>query len=263
MKNVWKIAVTGLLAVVLSACGNAASQANLTAQEVFEKAKDASAKLESVHSTVSVEEFWRTTVPEARKTMKYDFISDATLHPVTFKQQLRVTPSEELAWEANVYKTNDRIFIKEDSEEELDELSSGALSELFGAMIDQVNPTLNLSFFDTFADDFVLEPIDYGYNLRLSLSRDQYQEFQKLVSGVDDISDEYAFINKFDIVIGIDINTFYTTDFKMTMETISYSTTEVNGNSHRSKQSIMAVYSKYDHVEPIKLPANVVDAAAQ
>lgn len=263
MKNVWKIAVIGLLTVILSACGNAAAQGNLTAQEVFEKAKDASAKLESVHSTISFEDYWRTIVPEDKKTMKYDFISDATLQPVTFKQELRIKPSGEDAWNVNVYKTNDRIFVKEGSEKELDELSSGALSELFGAMMDQVNPTLNLSFFDTFAEDFELEPIDYGYNLKLSMSREQYQEFQKLVFGVDDISGEYAFINKFDITIGIDINTFYTTDFKMTMDTTTYSTTEVNGNSHRVKQSITAVYSKYDHVDPIKLPANVLDAAAQ
>lgn len=263
MKNVWKIAVIGLLAVVLSACGNAAAQGNLTAQEVFEKAKDASAELESVHSTISFEDFWRTTVPEYKKTMKYDFISDATLHPVTFKQQLVVKPSGEEAWKANVYKKDDRIFIKEDSKNELDELTSGTLSELFGAMMDQVNPTLNLSFFDIFADDFELEPIDYGYNLKLSLSREQYQEFQNLVFGVEEISGEYAFINKFDISIGIDINTFYTTDFKITMDTTTYSTTEINGNSHRVKQSIMAIYSKYDHVEPIKLPANVSEAAAQ
>lgn len=263
MKNVWKIAVIGLLTVVVSACGNAAAQGNLTAQEVFEKAKDASAKLESVHSTISFEDYWRTIVPEDKKTMKYDFISDATLHPVTFKQQLIIKPSLEKAWEVNVYKTNDRIFVKEGSEKELDELSSGALSELFGAMMDHVNPTVNLSFFDAFADEFELEPIDYGYNLKLSLSREQYQEFQKLVFGVEDISGEYAFINKFDITIGIDISTFYTTDFKMTMDTTTYSTTEVNGNSHRVKQSITAVYSKYDHVEPIKLPATVLDAAAQ
>ncbi|WP_318615138.1 DUF6612 family protein [Sporosarcina sp. YIM B06819] len=263
MKNVWKIAVVGLLAVVLSACGNAAAQGNLTAQEVFEKAKDASTKLESVHSTISFEDFWRTTVPEDKKTMKYDFQSDATLHPVTFKQRLIIKPSLEKAWGASVYKTNDRIFIEEDSKKELDELPSGALSELFGAMMDHVNPTVNLSFFEPFADDFELEPIDYGYNLRLSMSREQYQEFQKLVFGVDDISGEYAFINKFDIVIGIDINTFYTTDFKMTLDTTTYSTTEVNGNSHRVKQTISAVYSKYDHVEPIKLPAKVLDVAAQ
>ncbi|WP_203246828.1 DUF6612 family protein [Sporosarcina beigongshangi] len=263
MKNVWKIAIAGVLAVVLSACGNAAAKGNLTAQEVFEKAKVAASELQSVHTTVAFEDFWQTSAPMARMSTKYDFISDATLHPETFKQRLLVSSSDQEKWEANVYKMNDRIFIEKDSTKTLDELTSGTLSEMFGIMVEQMNPTLNLSFFDTFADDFELEPIDYGYNLRLSMSREQYEEFQKLVSGLDDISGEYAFINKFDIVIGIDINTFYTTDFKLVLDTTTYSTTELNGNSKRTKQTMTAVYSKYDHVEPIKLPVNVVDAAAQ
>ena len=60
-----------------------------------------------------------------------------------------------------------------------EELKSGSIAELFGSMIETVQPTLDLAFFNDFKNDFVLEPVDYGYNLRLSLSREQYKEFKK------------------------------------------------------------------------------------
>lgn len=263
VKNAFKVIAVGLLVLVVTACSNAEAKGSLTAQKVFEKAKVASTKLESVHSGIVFEDFWKTTAPLNKKNVKFEFNADASLHPETFKQHLIVRTTGEEAREADLYKVDDRLFIKEDPKQPLEELPSGTLSELYGAMMEHVNPTLNLSFFDRFADDFELEPIDYGYNLKLSLSREQYYEFQKTVFGVDKVSGEYPLINKFDIVIGIDSNTFYTTDFKMTMDTTTYSTTKVDGNSHRVKQTISAVYSKYDNVGAIKMPTDVLEAAAQ
>ena len=113
------------------------------------------------------------------------------------------------------------------------------------------------------------EPIDYGYNLRLSLSREQYKEFKKTLylsnngsdTDVDVVDSEFPLINKFDIVIGIDSKTFYVTDFKMTLDTTTYSMVQVDGNSHRVKQTINAIYSHYDNEDDIKVPAEVLEAA--
>ena len=71
--------------------------------------------------------------------------------------------------------------MKKNQGELWEELPSGSIAELFGSIIENVHPTLNLEFFNAFKDDFVLEPIDYGYNLKLSLTRDQYKEFKKIL----------------------------------------------------------------------------------
>ena len=79
---------------------------------------------------------------------------------------------------------------------------------------------------------------------------------------MDVLDSEFPLINKFDIVIGIDSKTFYITDFKMTLDTTTYSMVQVDGNSHRVKQTINAVYSHYDNVDDVKVPAEVLEAAA-
>lgn len=82
-------------------------------------------------------------------------------------------PLKENPWEANIYQMDNRVFIKDDQTKVWEELESGSIAESFGSMIENVHPTLDLTFFNAFKDDFVLEPIDYGYNLKLSLSREQ------------------------------------------------------------------------------------------
>lgn len=272
MNKVFKVFVFGLVALLLTACGNVEAKQGMTAQDVFEKAKDASAKLKNVRTHISYDDFWKTTAPDERYSVKYEMTSDAALQPEIVKQDVKVRPQPINGdpWDAEVYKVNDRVFIKDTKMKEWEELQSGSIAELFGSMIENVQPTLDLAFFNDFENDFVLEPIDYGYNLRLSLSREQYKEFKKTLylsnngsdMDVDVVDSEFPLINKFDIVIGIDSKSFYVTDFKMTLDTTTYSMVQVDGNSHRVKQTINAVYSHYDNVDDVKVPAELVEAAA-
>ncbi|KAA0965389.1 hypothetical protein FQ087_03520 [Sporosarcina sp. ANT_H38] len=270
MNKVFKVFVFGLVALLLTACGNVEAEQGMTAQDVFGKAKEASAKLENVRTHISYDDFWKTTAPEKRYSVKYEMTSDAMLQPETVKQSVKVRPLNGDPIDAEVYKVDDRVFIKDNPEKEWEELQSGSVAELFSSMIANVHPTLNLEFFNAFENDFVLEPVDYGYNLKLSLSREQYTDFKKILMLSKNSSEadmvvlngEFPFINKFDIVIGIDSNNFYVTDFKMTLDTTTYSMMQVDGNSHRVKQTIDAVYSHFDNVDDIKVPAEVLEAAA-
>lgn len=272
MNKVFKVFVFGLVALLLTACGNVEAKQGMTAQDVFEKAKDASAKLKNVRTHISYDDFWKTTAPEEKYSVKYEMTSDAMLKPEIVKQDIKVRPQPLNGdpWDAEVYKVNDRVFIKDTQTKVWEELESGSIGELFGSMIETVQPTLDLEFFNHFKNDFVLEPIDYGYNLRLSLSKEQYKELKKMLflsnkgSETDpDIMDgEFPLINKSEIVIGIDSKTFYVTDFKMTLDTTMYSMVRVDGNSHRVKQTINAVYSHYDNVDDVKVPAELLEAAA-
>ncbi len=271
MDKVFKLLVFGLVALVLSGCSSVEAEKNMTAQDVFEKAKETSTKLQNVRTHISYDDYWKTTAPLERQSIKYDMISEASLHPETFKQTVTVQPAGGTAWVADIYQLEDRVFMKKDHGEIWEELTSGSIAELFGSMIGNVHPTLNLEFFNAFKDDFVLESIDYGYNLKLSLTRDQYKEFKKILflsnNGseieMDVLNSEFPLINRFEIVIGIDINTFYITDFQMMLDTTTYSTTKIDGNSHHEKQTINAIYSYFDNVDTVKIPTAVQDAVAQ
>jgi len=272
VNKVFKVFVFGLVALLLASCGNVEAKQGMTAQDVFEKAKVASSKLKSVRTQISYDDFWKTTAPEERYSVKYEMTSDAMLQPEIVKQDVKVRPQplNGEPWDAKVYKVDDSVFIKDNQTKSWEELQSGSIAELFGSMIENVQPTLDLAFFNDFENDFVLEPVDYGYNLRLSLSREQYKEFKKTLYlsnngsdiDVDVVDSELPIINKFDIVIGIDSKTFYVTDFKMTIDTTTYSMVQVDGNSHRVKQTIDAIYSHYDNVDEVKVPAEVLEAVA-
>lgn len=272
MNKVFKVFAFGLVVLLLTACGNVEAKQGVTAQDVFGKAKDASAKLKNVRTHISYEDFWKTTAPEERYSVKYEMTSDAMLQPEIVKQDVKVRPQPLNGdpWDAAVYKVDDRVLIKDNQTKAWEELQSGSIAELFGSMIENVQPTLDLAFFNDFENEFVLEPVDYGYNLRLSLSREQYKELRKILylsnsgsgTDVDVVDSELPIINKFDIVIGIDSKTFYVTDFKMTLDTTTYSMVKVDGNSHRVKQTIDAIYSHYDNVDEVKVPAEVLEAVA-
>jgi hypothetical protein len=271
VNKVFKVLFFGLVALLLTACGNVEAKKAITAQDVFAKAKEASAKLENVRTHITYDDYWKTTAPLEKHSVKYEMTSDATLQPVTFKQNVKVRPVNGNSWDAEVYQVNNRVFIKDNQKKVWEELQSGSISELFGSMLANVHPTLNLDFFNAFENDFVLEPIDYGYNLKLSLSREQYKEFKKILflsnggseTGMDVLNSEFPLINKFDIVIGIDSKTFYITDFKMMFDTTTYSMVQIDGNSHRVKQTLNAVYSHFDNVDEPIVPTEVLEAAAK
>ena len=269
MKKVFNVTVIGLFALLLSACGIAQANQDLTSQELYEKVKEASGKLEEVRTTVVFEDYWKTTVPDERMSVKYEMTSDAAFQPDTFRQQVFVHPQGEKSWQADVFKENDRIFVKKSGESDVEEVPSGSMDELFGKLVASVNPTLDLTIFEAFKDDFELEKIDYGYKLKLALSREQYKEFRKMMlddvneEALAEIENEYPLINKFEMEISIDGLTYFVSNFKMTLDTTAYSTTEINGNSHRVKQKINAGYSRFNDIDTVNIPDDIVNAAAQ
>lgn len=269
MKKVLNGMIIGLIVLLLAACGSAQANQALSAQEVYERAKEASSKLGQVRTTVVYDDYWKTTAPEERMNIKYEMTSDATLQPDTFRQRVLVNPLGETAWQADLFKVNNRLFIKKDGESEMEEAASGTMDELFGKMIAAVNPTLDFTIFEPYEDDFELEKIDYGYRLKLSLTREQYKEFRKrMLDQVSDealaeIDDEYPLINKFEMEISIDGLTYFVSNFKMALDTTAYSTTKINGNSHRVKQKMNAGYSRFNDVDTVNIPAAVQEAAAQ
>ncbi|MBE1554616.1 DUF6612 family protein [Sporosarcina limicola] len=263
MQKLIRVMGIGLLALLLTACNtNVEAKKGMTARDLLEKGKTASEKLEKVHTEIVFDDSSRTDIPEERTSMKFEINSDASLHPLTLHQYTTVKARYKDPWEIDLYKTEDRVFINDNRQPTWEELPTDSSAELFGTIVANSIPTLDLTLFDEFADDLVLEPIDYGYALKLSLSRDQYKRFNKIVLGVkadDEDSDAFTIIHKMDIEIQFDSRTFYTTDFKMTKQVTTY----IDGKFRVYKQKFNAAYSRFDDIKDVKVPQKVLDAAAQ
>lgn len=259
----FKVIGFGLLILLLTACNRGGS---LTAQEVFEKAKDASNNLEKVRTHIVFEESSRTIVPEERMSAKVEINSDASLQPLTFHQHTIVQVPREDSWEIDLYKMDNRAFMKDDKQKEWEELASGSIDELFGTLVARVNPVLDLSLFDAFQDDFELEKIDYGYLLKLTMTREQFKQFKEILlfsESSEEIDHGFSRIRKLDFEIAIDSNTFYTTDFKMNTDTTTYSTKQIDGNAHRETRKVNAIYSRFNNIDDVVVPKEVLEMSAR
>lgn len=262
MKNIGKILLLSLLILLLTACTNSQSEKSLSARDVFEKAKEASSKLEKVHTDLVFEDLTVPVEPEERLNVKYDIKSNASLQPLTVHQRTNVQASKATPWDMELYKVEDRVFVKDAEKKSWDELPPGSIAEIFGKIIAQTNPTLDLTLFDAYQDDFVLEPVDYGYALTLSMTKEQFKQFNENLVGPEEVDGDtvdkaFLLVDKLDFEIIIDKNTFFTTDFKMLTDVTKY----VGRDSIRSKQKINAVYSRFNDIEDVKIPVGITDIA--
>ena len=252
-----KIALIGSLALLMTACSSdAKANKNLTAEEIFEKGKLATEKLEKVHTDIVFEDGSRTDKPEERTSMKFSIKSDANLQPLVLHQVTNVQKRGESPWIVDLYKTTDEVIVNDDRVGEWEKTTTDSVNELFGKMVEHSNPTLNLSLFDEFKDDFEVVPIDYGYALKLSLDREQYKRFNKVFLGIEEKTDEFNIIHRMNIEIQFDIHTMYTTDFKVAKEVTTYS----NGNFRVYKQKLNVAYSRFDDTKDITVPQKVLQA---
>lgn len=251
-----KITLISFLAVVMTACSSdAKANKNLSALEVFEKGKMAAEKLEKVHTDLVFEDGTRTDKPEERQSRKLSIKSDASLNPLVVHQVMNVERHAELPWNMDLYKKDDEIFINNDKVGKWETTTNESINELFGKMVEHSNPTLNLSLFDEFKDEFKVVPIDYGYALTLSLDRDQYKRFNQVFLGIEDPSNEFNIIHRMNIEIQFDIQTMNTTNFNVTKEVTTY----LNGDFRVEKQKLNVVYSRFNDIKDIIIPAKILN----
>ncbi|MFS0575313.1 DUF6612 family protein [Sporosarcina sp. 179-K 3D1 HS] len=255
-----RFSVLGAILLLLTACTQVNANKSLTAEDVFEKAKEASDKLEDVQAHFVIEHLSAPIDPEQKKTTKYDIQSVYTSQPTVLHQKARISQTKTEPWEAEFYRVDERLFGKGDNEQDWDELPSSSLSDLFGPIYQYVNPTMDLTLFDEFQDEFELEPVDYGYALSLTMTKDQFKQFSQQLLGPENSNvDDKAFllVERLEFEIIIDRNTFFVTDFKMLTDVTNY----VGRDSHRTRQKVNATYSYFNDVEAIQVPDKVRNPA--
>ncbi|MBB4823676.1 hypothetical protein HNO89_000896 [Sporosarcina luteola] len=260
MKKLVKSLTIGTLVLLLAACNSSGTKEKMTAEQLLDKSKkEMEASLEAVHSHIVYDDY-KVTVhngdfenPE-KSGIKLDMQTDAFLNPVKLHQETLVHPRGIQSYKMNLYRLGDQNFVSDANKKEWEEEPSESLEKLFGTLASRSFPTLDLSLFDEFKNDFVLEPIEYGYALTLSLNRQQFERLRELVPDLGPQEDGFLIIYKADLVITFNKSTSYVTSFKMSTDMRAFR----DGNSYRARQKLNATYSYFNDIEPFQVPDQLV-----
>ncbi|MGN7386576.1 DUF6612 family protein [Sporosarcina sp. SAFN-015] len=266
MKKIVSALAIGSLVFLLAACTNSGgAQKKLTAGDLLDKSQEAmDTSLKAVHSHVVYDDYAVTVYdgdienPE-KAGVKFDMQVEAFLDPAKIHVKSNVLPRGEKAWDMDLYQVEDRVFVSDDRKGEWEELTSGSVEELFGALASVTYPTLDLSKFKEFEDELILEPIEYGYALNLTLDRDGVKRFKEIFPDFGPREDGFSIVDKMELVITFNKKTSYVTSFKMSSDMRNYS----GGNSYRSRQKLNATYSYFNDIEDFNLPKEVSVLAAE
>ncbi|WP_252503390.1 DUF6612 family protein [Sporosarcina sp. Marseille-Q4943] len=266
MKKIVSALAIGSLVFLLAACTNSGgAQKKMTAGDLLDKSQEAmDTSLKAVRSHIVFDDYAVTVYdgdienPE-KAGVKYDMQVEAFLDPAKVHVQSKVLPRGVKAYNMDLYQVGDRVFVTDDRKGEWEELPSGSIEELFGTLVSETYPILDLSKFKEFEDEFVLEPIEYGYALNLTLNRDGFKRFKELFPDAGPREDGFSIVDKMELVITINKSTSYVTSFKMSLDMRNYS----GGNSYRARQKMNATYSYFNDIEDFKLPKEVSNMAAE
>ncbi|HEX5564883.1 MAG TPA: DUF6612 family protein [Sporosarcina sp.] len=264
MKKIISALAAGTLVLLLAACSSSGvAQKKMTAGDLLDKSQKAmDSSLKAVRSHIVFDDYAVTVYdgdienPE-KASVKFDMNVDAFLDPAKVHLQANVLPLGVKAWNMDLYQVGDRVFANDDRKEGWDRLPSGSVEELFGTLVAETYPVLDLSKFKEFEDEFILEPIEYGYALKLTLDRDGFKRLKELFPDVGPREDGFSIIDKMELAIIFNNKTSYVTSFKMSADIRSFR----DGNSYRSRQKLNATYSYFNDIEDFKLPKEVSDLA--
>lgn len=266
MKKLISALAVGSLVLLLAACSSSGTaQKKMTAGDLLNKSQEAmDNSLKAIRSHIVFDDYAVTVYDgdienNVKDGVKFDMKVEAFLDPAKVHLQSQVAPRGVKAYTIDVYQVGNRVFVTDEHKDEWEELSSGSIEELFGTLVAETYPTLDLSKFKEFEDEFVLEPIEYGYALKLTLDRDGFKRFKELFPDIGPREDGFTILDKMELVITINKNTLYVTSFKMSSDMRNYR----DGNSYRSRQKLNATYSYFNDIEDFKLPKEVSDLAAE
>ncbi|MEK5036815.1 DUF6612 family protein [Sporosarcina sp. FSL K6-3457] len=282
MKNWIKGMAVGVLALGLAACNAPAEPktdtetgkkveleepSGLTAQEVFEKATAASAEQTSMQAAMNIDQLIEIPSQDLTMNSKINMDMDMIIDPLAMYQKMDVDMGEQGAMKMEVYMTEEGFFMNESESGQWIKLPSEMYEELLGE-VGSADPTLDMSMFKEFVEDFKFEQTDDEYILKLSASGDKFSKLFKelamenLPAGVDANAEAAELMENIEVTsleyeIFIDKKTFYTNAFNMKMDM----TMVVDGEEMRLDQKIDAKLSKINEIDKIEIPQEVLDNA--
>lgn len=270
----------GVLTLGLAACGDTAelvdgsegdkaAESDLTLEEVFTKSSEASEDITSLHADMKTNQLMDMGMEGMEMEIVMDLAMDMTMEPLAFYQVAKTTMVSDEAenmppMEMEMYLAEEGMFMFEPTMESWLKMPDADVAELESLANQQVtDPAEQLEQLEAFQDDFAFEQNADEYILTLDAAGEEFQELidQQLETTLGQMEMEVAApdmsVNSVSYEIFIDKETFLPNAMNVVMDIDM----EAEGESVSIKSDVQSKFSKYNEIEPITVPAEVVEQA--
>ena len=278
LKKRYFLAMSAMSIAVVAGCGDTAEpvdgtkdEANLTLQQVFEKAMERQQNLKSVHAETTMDQV--TSLMMDGETMEMTSTSnlamDITQNPLAMYTNGTMEmdmSNEKFKMPIEMYMTEeDGFYMLNGETNEWLKLPDEQYEQIMAQAGAQANATDQLEQLQQFIDEFSFEQDDENYLLTLNIQGDEFKQFILSQMGAsigesmemsNDILENMSFEDsQYNIVVAKD--TFDTKEIDLDLKII----TNIEGQETTIENDVNVVYSKFDEVDTIKIPDEVLKGA--
>lgn len=273
----------GVLALGLAACGSAAepkedaetgkkveleNKSELTAQEVYSKAMKVSEEQKSMHAVMDIDQTISIPSQELEMDSKIKMDMDIIVEPLAMHQNMTMDMGELGSMDMELYMNESGFYMNDPESGQWIKMPTDMYDEMMAGMGGETDPTLDMTLFEEFKNDFKFEQTDDEYILTLSASGDKFSGLMKDLMGsslpadMEMTEEENELLNNMDVkslevVMYIDKETFYTNAFDLDMDM----TMKIEEEEMRIVQKMKSVVSKINEIDEIVVPQEVIDGA--
>lgn len=282
MKKWMKGLAVGFLALALAACGDQSQEpaepqtgtdetkkSELTLEEVFAKAQEASEGINSMHADMAIQQNITSPAMGGEVDSSINMQMDIIQEPLAMHQIVEMDVPDMGKMETEMYISKSGFFMKNPEGEEWMKLPSDSFDEMMDGMGTSADATVDYAALEEYIEDFKFEQTDDQYVLKLKASGEQ---FMKLVQAELDMAGlgedmgeeelaalENMTIHELEYELFIDKETFQTTEFNLLMDMEM----DAEGEAIRMKQDVKAKLSQINDISEIVVPQEVVENAIE
>ncbi len=248
---------------------------NLTLQDVFKKSMEQSESIQSLSANIDMTQLIEVPSQEISMETTSKMNMDMVIEPLSLYQKGTTSmtmpgmPSSELTDDMKMesYLTEQGFYMFDSMSNIWTKLPSDMYEQIMSMSQKQADPAKQLKDLESFKDDFTFEQTDSSYVLKLADSGDKFNELiqNQLADTMPDMMIEEQEllkemnIEKVNYEIFIDKETFNITALNMIMDM----TMVVEGEEMKLAQNLKSTYSKYNEVEKIVIPQEIIDNAQE
>ncbi|MET0785143.1 MAG: DUF6612 family protein [Paenisporosarcina sp.] len=272
------------LSLGLAACNETATPtsnttkeqtSDMTLKDVFAKSMEQSESIKSLSAEIDMTQLIEVPSQEISMETASKMDMDMVIEPLSLYQKgttsmtMPGAPSSEQAqdMEMESYMTEQGFYMFDSMSNQWTKLPSDMYEQIMSMSQKQADPAKQLKDLEAFMDDFTFEQTDSAYVLKLAASGDKFNELiqKQLADTMPDMMVEEQEllkdmnIEKVNYEIFIDKETFNTTALNMIMDM----TMIVEGEEMKLSQNLKSTYSKYNEVEKIEIPQEIIDNAQE
>lgn len=292
MKKWFLILTVGLMTLVFTACGesteetggtNEEGQSDLTMQDVYSKALEASKDMKSTEIEIELQQYIDTSEKEFTKNIDSSFTVEMTMDPLAVhmggitnvsmdgegdESNENVPGMKDM--DIDIYLLNDVMYMYNEQMGNWIKKKNAGVDAVEEMTIQKLYPAEQLEMLEDYSDEFSFEESDDAFILSLDADGDEFNDlFQELVEGdvadkmmremesdKEDMSDIMQ-IKSMSLEMTIDKETFYVKTYNINTDM----TIKAEGQEMNIQQNLESEYSNIDGVDPIEVPEDIEEKA--